>query len=158
MFTEVVWATDGSEHADRALVHAVEAATRDRAELHVVHVAEKLMSGRASGQDVFADEPGLTAKIQHQVRAIVEEHGLVTRIHVVPGLTSHVADQIADVAAELGAELIVVGTRGRGAVGTLLLGSVTQRLLHVARCPVLAVPPGDATQPSGPQRDTVAAV
>jgi nucleotide-binding universal stress UspA family protein len=39
-----------------------------------------------------------------------------------------------------GADVVVVGTRGHTAIGGLLLGSVTQRLLHVAPCPVLAVP------------------
>ena len=39
-----------------------------------------------------------------------------------------------------GAELIVLGTRGHSPVAGLLLGSVTQRLLHIARRPVLAVP------------------
>ena len=37
--------------------------------------------------------------------------------------------------------MIVVGTRGRTALSGLLLGGVTQRLLHIAPCPVLAVPP-----------------
>lgn len=48
---------------------------------------------------------------------------------------------IAERARELGADAIVVGTRGHGPVAGLLLGSVTQRLLHIAECPVLAVPP-----------------
>ena len=56
------------------------------------------------------------------------------------GLNTEPADLIADVAHESDADLIVVGTRGHGRVAGMLLGSVTQRLLHVAPCPVLAVP------------------
>lgn len=52
------------------------------------------------------------------------------------------AHAIEDVAAEAGADLIVTGTPGHSPVAGLLLGSVTQRLLHIARRPVLAVPPG----------------
>jgi nucleotide-binding universal stress UspA family protein len=53
---------------------------------------------------------------------------------------SNAAHAIADVAAEAEGDVIVVGTRGHTAFSGLLLGSVTQRLLHIAPCPVLAVP------------------
>jgi nucleotide-binding universal stress UspA family protein len=46
----------------------------------------------------------------------------------------------AAVARDTPADVIVVGTRGHGRVAGLLLGSVTQRLLHIAPCPILAVP------------------
>jgi nucleotide-binding universal stress UspA family protein len=141
MFTKVVWATDGSQHADRALDCAVEVAKRDGAALHVVHVVEKLISGRASGLDAFANEDEIRAKVERQARSIQNDNGLRTSVHVVAGLSNHIADQIVEIAGQAGAPLIVVGTRGRGPLGSLLLGSVTQRLLHVASCPVLAVPP-----------------
>jgi nucleotide-binding universal stress UspA family protein len=52
---------------------------------------------------------------------------------------------IADLAREIDADAIVVGTRGHSPVAGLLLGSVTQRLLHIAPCPVVAVPAGIPT-------------
>ena len=54
------------------------------------------------------------------------------------GGPAHSIDEIAD---EVGADLIVVGTRGHSPVAGLLLGSVTQRLLHIASQPILAIPP-----------------
>jgi len=51
------------------------------------------------------------------------------------------AQCIADIASEVGADMIVVGTRGHSPVGGVFAGSVAQRLLQVAPCPVLAVPP-----------------
>ena len=47
---------------------------------------------------------------------------------------------LADHARAGDADVIVVGTRGRTTLAGLLLGSVTQRLMHVSPCPVLAVP------------------
>jgi nucleotide-binding universal stress UspA family protein len=52
------------------------------------------------------------------------------------------AERLADVADEEDAELIVVGSRGRGAFKAAFLGSVSNSLVGVARCPVLIVPPG----------------
>ena len=50
---------------------------------------------------------------------------------------------IVEIAEEANADLIVAGTRGHSPLAGLLLGSVTQRLLHIARCPVLVAPPTD---------------
>jgi nucleotide-binding universal stress UspA family protein len=61
-------------------------------------------------------------------------------LRIETGAAPGAAHMIADVARGFGADVVVVGTRGHTAIGGLLLGSVTQRLLHVAPCPVLAVP------------------
>ena len=144
MFTKVIWATDGSEHADRAMAAAVEAAKGDGAELHVVHVVEKLVSGRASGLDAFGNEDEIKAKVRRQATAIARDNGIKTVVHVVAARSMKIAEAICDVADQADGDLIVVGTRGHGSVGGLMLGSVTQRLLHISPCPVLAVPPGAA--------------
>ena len=56
----------------------------------------------------------------------------------------HAAERLADLADEERAEMIVVGSRGRGAFKAAFLGSVSTSLIGVARCPVLVVPPGAA--------------
>jgi nucleotide-binding universal stress UspA family protein len=158
MFDKIVWATDGSQHADRALEYARQLAKSDGASLHVIHIIEKFAGSRAAGQDQHADEPELDDKINRQAAQLRDENGIETHVHMY-GTAGSVAKRIAEISSDAGAEVIVVGTRGHSAVTGALLGSVTQQLLHVAHCPVLAVPPlgqtpRDADQP---QRLTVAA-
>ena len=141
MFTTILWASDGSEHAERALRFAVELAEHEHAELHAVHVVEKLVTPRASGLDVFLDEDETRQKLTDQIRAATADHPIMVSTHLVPGAAGKVAVTIAELASELGADVIVVGTRGHSAVGSLVLGGVTQRLLHVSPAAVLAVPP-----------------
>jgi nucleotide-binding universal stress UspA family protein len=138
MFKTIIWATDGSEAADRALPTALELTAEANGRLLVVHANERL-GGRVGGAPVLADEEDLQSEFVSKVNDLVDS-GVNASFHVVSGLNIDPADLIADVAKESNADLIVVGTRGHGRVAGMLLGSVTQRLLHVAPCPVLAVP------------------
>lgn len=141
MFTNILVASDGSEHAERALRYAARMAAQDHARLHVAHVAEKLVGPRIAGQDVWVNEEERQASIRAQAATIGAEFGVSPQVHIIAGRAGHVAIQLAAVADEVGADLIVAGTRGHSAVTGLVLGSVTQHLLHEARCAVLAVPP-----------------
>ncbi len=70
----------------------------------------------------------------------IEEEGLVdAELRVAFGLP---AEGLADIADDVQAELMVVGSRGRGAFKAAFLGSVSGDLIGVARCPVLVVPHG----------------
>ncbi len=138
MFKTIIWATDGSEIADHALPFAKELAGYEGGRLVVVHSNEKF-SGRASGYPVFADEDELEAKIRTQVEDLCAE-GLTATFTLVSGASAEAAHSIADVAEKENADIIVVGTRGHRPMAGVLVGSVTQRLLHIAPCPILAVP------------------
>jgi nucleotide-binding universal stress UspA family protein len=141
MFKLILWATDGSQHADRALELAKSLASQYGASLLVFHSVEFLTGPGARGAFPEApDEDERQAKIAQQVKELSEQ-GLKADLKVVHGGVSGAAHTIAEEAKEAGADLIVVGTRGHTALAGLLLGSVTQRLLHIAPCPVLAVPP-----------------
>lgn len=139
MFERIVWATDGSEAADRALPFAKEFAMGQGRSLVVVHSKERFLGGRGSGYPVLADEDELEAKIRAQVDQLREE-GIDATFQLVSGAAGNTAHLVVDAAREVKADVIVVGTRGHAPVAGLLLGSVTQRLLHISPCPVLAVP------------------
>jgi nucleotide-binding universal stress UspA family protein len=140
MFRTIIWATDGSAAADRALPYAKELAAGDGRSLVVVH-SKEFFAGRAGGYPVLADDEDLEAKIAAQAAKLRRE-GLDVILKVGSAMAVGAAHVIAGVAHEVDADLIVVGTRGHSAIGALLVGSVTQQLLHIASCPVLAVPPG----------------
>jgi nucleotide-binding universal stress UspA family protein len=139
MFKMIVWASDGSEHADRALEYAQKLAEASGAKLIAAHVREVTV-GRSAGYPVQVDEEEVEQKIQDQATAC-KDAGIDAAYEQAGAAAGGAAHAIADMAASRNADLIVVGTRGQGPLTGLLLGSVTQRLLHIATCPVLAVPP-----------------
>jgi nucleotide-binding universal stress UspA family protein len=141
----VVWATDGSPNADRALTVAKTLAHDRRASLVVVHVVQHYAT--TTGLPVYADEDRVKAKLEQTVEELSTE-GFNPSLRIVEHVGPQPAHEIANVAGDVGADLIVMGTRGHGPVAGLVLGSVVLRLLHVAPCPVVAVPPIASTADS----------
>ena len=141
IYKNVMWATDGSEVAIRALPHAKALAADGGGHLSVVYCEEFTIPGKGGGSfPVHANEEDIQAKIERQVAEIMSD-GTEATLHTTESKVGGAAHAIADFAAEQHTDLIVVGTRGHTALRGLLLGGVTQRLLHIAPCPVLAVPP-----------------
>jgi nucleotide-binding universal stress UspA family protein len=155
MFKTILWATDGSETAARALPFALALSEPDKAKLVVVHVHE-IYVGRAGGFPVLADEPELRAKIAEQVKDL-RAGGLDATFIVRTCTGGHAARTIAAIAEEVGADLIIVGTHGYGRLANALIGSVTQGLLHAGVCPVLAIPTGAPVETPEPALAATAA-
>jgi nucleotide-binding universal stress UspA family protein len=140
MFKKVVWATDGSEAADEALPLARALVTDGDGQLVVVHCVELTLPGKAAGRyPIHADEEDLKAKIVRQV-AELDAGGVPTTLQTTRAPVGKTAQAIAEITRDQGGDVIVVGTAGHTALGGLLVGSVTQQLLHIGPCPVLAVP------------------
>lgn len=70
------------------------------------------------------------------VAQLLKDAGLEYHTHIHVGQPAEV---IVDIARQIGAEMILMGTHGRGAVGTLVLGSVSAKVLHFSPCPVMLV-------------------
>jgi nucleotide-binding universal stress UspA family protein len=139
MFKTIAWATDGSENSDRALPYAKELAAREGARLVVVHVDEVFVAHVAAGLPVRADENEMQTKVERQA-AELSTDGFEVEVKIAAAASAGTARMIADAALEADADVLIVGTRGHGALAGLLVGSVTQRLLHISPCPVLAIP------------------
>jgi nucleotide-binding universal stress UspA family protein len=117
---------DGSEFARRALDHVMRLAAVEP-DVAVVHV---LPDGAHPGQMV--ERQRLLEDAREHLAGAGLEAQLVER-------EGEAAQTLSEVARELGADVIVVGTRGRGAAASALLGSVSTRLVHHAPCDVLVV-------------------
>jgi nucleotide-binding universal stress UspA family protein len=140
MFKTIVWATDGSAAADHAVPYLKQLASANGAQVVACHSVLALLGPGARGESVLPNEEEVEAKIKHQVNELVAE-GIDARLEIVGGDTVRgAAHDIVRVADREDAGLIVAGTRGHTALGGLLLGSVTHRLLQIAGCPVLVVP------------------
>jgi nucleotide-binding universal stress UspA family protein len=137
MFKSIVLALDGSESSDRALELATELAKEEGSSVLVVHVRE-IAVGRAGGP-VPVNEDEMQAKVEGQVNALTGA-GIGAKLEIHSAHVGAPAHVIADTAQRENADVIITGTRGHTPIAGILLGSVPQRLLHVAHCPVLVVP------------------
>jgi|SRR3954470_16429476 len=142
MFKTVLWATDGSAAAARALPVAKSIAQTYGARLLVTHVKE-IHTGpplRVNAAQEKADE--VEADLQQRVDELQRE-GLTAEFAPAQMTTHGAAHAIAEFAREVNADLIVSGTSGNSQLMRVLVGGVTRRLLELAPCPLLAVPPED---------------
>jgi nucleotide-binding universal stress UspA family protein len=136
----IVVGVDGSHHAESALAFAAEEAALRGARLVIVSAWDIPMSmvqpmGSYSPQ-VFDDFAGNSDEI---VKAAVAQVAALQPLVVCEGKTveGQPAAVLVDEAER--ADMIVVGSRGRGGFANLLLGSVTQQVVHHATCPVVVV-------------------
>lgn len=145
MFTKILFATDGSETARRALHVAMDLAGRYQARLEMVSVVDPLPfvyfadgGGGAEAMACYLDAAEAAAKQGiAQAEASARAAGLAFSSHV---LREHgPAQAICEHALSSGSQLIVMGSHGRRGLDAVILGSVAQKVLTLAQVPVLIV-------------------
>jgi nucleotide-binding universal stress UspA family protein len=140
MFNSIVWAADGSEHAERALRYVQERALiGDGASITIIHVMEIGHGAGAVFLPRLEEEEQIVAQLEQRAGQLKAE-GFNVALEVRDEPAIRPAAEIADIARATRADVIIAGTRGLSTIGGLILGSVTHRLLHLAPCPVLVVP------------------
>lgn len=137
----IVAAADFGEAGDEALSCAGSLARAFRAALHVIHVVEEPwpLSAHMDVRAVSDIRELMTQDANQRLRERLAELGGDTTSEVVFG---GAARGIADVAARKDADLIAIGTHGRGALAHVVMGSVADRVMRTAACPVLTVRTG----------------
>jgi nucleotide-binding universal stress UspA family protein len=142
-FHTIVAAVDFSDISGDVLDTAREMARHHNARLHVVHAVGDPFYSMYAVETTGLDLPDVlrqwTEAAEKLLADLLEKHpiepGLLTTA-ILPGSPAHAIVKYAD---EQEADLIVVGSHGRGTVSRLLLGSVAERVLHLARRSVLVV-------------------
>jgi nucleotide-binding universal stress UspA family protein len=148
--TKILLASDGSKEAELATRTATDLAQKTGSELHVVHV----FGIAPVGPLVYPEVPDLQGEAleeeaeeqisEKRAREVLEEAvgtvrsvgGTVVEAHLIGG---RVAPEIVALAEEIGAGLIVLGSRGQGGIRRALMGSVSESVVRHAHCPVLVV-------------------
>jgi nucleotide-binding universal stress UspA family protein len=148
MGRSIICGVDGSPDSQAALKVAAQFADRLGSTLILAHITEPAYVPYAAAYPFGGVGPTTMTKETESA----EEAGarLLQRVASNAGLVDaerrvaigHPAERLADLADEEDADLVVVGSRGRGALKAAFLGSVSYNLVGVARCPVLIVPPG----------------
>jgi nucleotide-binding universal stress UspA family protein len=135
--TRVLLATDGSPDAALAAQSAIELCERTGSEMHVVHVGEYLPTFYAQTEEE-PTELRRTAQqlLDEQTERIRAAGGQVAQAHLRLGRP---AEQIVNLSEELGIGVIVIGSRGLGALRRAVLGSVSESVVRHAHCPVFVV-------------------
>jgi nucleotide-binding universal stress UspA family protein len=140
---EIVVATDFGEPASVALTYGRNFARAFSAGLHVVHVANDLASSAPVSEipmDLTKVQAQLDAEAKASLDALVTDDDLRTLKVKKALLTSAApARAILDYATGVHADIIIVGTHGRGGLAEFFLGSVAQKVVRSAPCPVLTV-------------------
>jgi nucleotide-binding universal stress UspA family protein len=151
----VVIATDFSECSDAALAYAREICRTFGAQLHPLHVVETLAAPDVAGMGGYvAAMPTLQHELEEAARKqlderLTEEDRGPLQAEAVVRTGDGPARAIIEFAGETRADLIVLGTHGRRGLSHLVMGSVAERVVRTATCPVLTVRefPRLATEP-----------
>ncbi|MGE0450616.1 MAG: universal stress protein, partial [Vicinamibacterales bacterium] len=139
----ILVATDFGEASDAALAYGREFARAFNATLHALHVADDVYA-RLGGDAYMAVLPDLQKDVEDAARKELDNllidsdpNPLPTQKVVIT--SSATAAAIVQYARDRAIDLIIVGTHGRKAVAHLLMGSVAERVVRTAPCPVLTV-------------------
>ncbi len=138
MFKNIVLAFDGSEYSNKALEYAKNLAETYTATLWFVYVFPHTsdLLGYEDFEKLFSKRKGMGQAVLDDARQKLGNTTLDVHEELQEGPE---AESILSVAENRQADLIVMGTRGLGAVQGLLLGSVSRKVIHYSSCPVMVV-------------------
>lgn len=138
MYRRILCATDGSPASQNAILHARDLAQKCEAEIVLVHVFRNIEEFGKSPyfSEIEAERKKAGETVIGQAMEELRDSGLT--VHVEPA-EGHPAEAIINVARVRNCDLIVMGSRGLGTFQELLLGSVSDKVVRRAPCPVLIV-------------------
>ena len=138
MFKKILLATDGSPHAEEGLKYARDLAMRDDAQVIVVHAVPPVAAylGEPERQELISRSVAEGEQVASHAAGGLQKTGLDVIVEVLEGPPADAILRVADVRQP---DLIVMGSRGHGELASLLLGSVSHRVLAHTDVPVMIV-------------------
>lgn len=134
MFEHILLAVDGSEYSSKAVRLTADLAKQCGAQVVVVHVHEHEV-GRAA--PYIMETAGEATVLVAGVVADLKGSGIEVSAEVLEARTGHAARALVDAASAHHSDVIVMGSRGLGDLQGILVGSVTHKLIQLAKTPVL---------------------
>lgn len=130
---KILLAYDGFQHSKHALEESAELAAKGRAAVTILSVVPEAdaRGSKAGGHRWLAPHAHQDVAVAH---SYLGERGIEAEMKIAHGEPT---EEICTEASDGGYDLVVAGSWGRGALGELILGSVSQRLVDEAPCPVL---------------------
>ena len=131
---------DGSRGAEDALAYAIARAREPKAEIHVLHVVPPIsydeLEGYAGNSDIAKIRREAHQRILASAADTLKAAGIASVAHLLDG---NPAEAIVRFAESQNIDEIIIGSHGRGAIGSVLLGSVSSKVAQLARVPVTLV-------------------
>ena len=138
MYDKILVAVDQSPASDRAILAARDLALLSKGEVWVLHLREFGWGGKAGTlpprETPSEGDAEVAASVEILTQAGLKAHGMVKNT-----MYGHAAGEIVADAIELDCGVIVMGTRGRGDLAGLVVGSTAHKVIHLADRPVLTV-------------------
>jgi len=138
---QILVATDFSEPSEVAIKYGQDLARSYGATLHVMHVIEDMGAyyGAEVGFSLADVERNVEAAVRRDLDSTIARHRDKLNVVAIVKRATNVAHAITEYATANPIDLIIVGTHGRGVVSRFLMGSVAERVVRSAPCPVLTV-------------------
>jgi len=143
MFSRILVAVDGSPFAERALAHAVDLSKKYEAKLLIVHVVLRRFYAVTPSEAGVLATTVFVKEMESEGKKIIaksdefaKEAGVTYECRLLQGVP---ADEIVRLAQAEKVDLIVLGSRGLTEVRAFILGSVSDKVTHHAKCPVLII-------------------
>ena len=156
MYQRILVPVDGSPTSLRGLREALAVARLTQGRIRLIHVIDEMAAAGMGGAfDGFRPDwlEALRAegtKLLHEASVLAQAEGVQAETQLHDGVSSRLAEVVAEEAGQWKADLIVVGTHGRRGIGRFLMGSGAENILRLAPVPVLLVRAAEPSTPAEP--------
>lgn len=138
MLKKILIATDGSDHARKAIGHASDIAAKYKASIYLIHVVPPLhIVAEVDVKKLQDNQQKIAKQIIEEAEREVKKKGVESYQSTI--LQGQPAREILDFARENNVDMIVMGSHGAGKVEMLMLGSVSNKVCHLADCTCVTV-------------------